>query len=108
MTTEQVRKYFASKRMFDPPLEGSLIAGQPICRVPDSDIKYRSFLEWWFAVGRKAPDVTVEGWGVVSGPYATEGRKDVIPKDDWEKLPESEREAIRSWANRIEISMFYD
>lgn len=108
MTLEQFGEYLARKQMFDPPLEGSLIAGQPICMVPDSDIKYGSFLEWWFAVGRKAPAVTTEGWGTMSGPYATEGRTDVIPKEDWEKLPESEREAIRRWADGIKIAMFYD
>lgn len=108
MTSEQVGEYLASKEMFDPPLEGSLIAGRPLCMVPDSDIKYRSFLEWWFAVGRKAPSVTTEGWGIVSGPYATRGRTDVIPKEDWEKLPESEREAIRRWADGIRTAMFYD
>ncbi|MGD0445308.1 MAG: hypothetical protein ABSA39_15335 [Edaphobacter sp.] len=108
MTTEQLSDYLVRKQMFDPPLEGSLIAGRPICMVPDSDVKYGSFLEWWFAVGQKAPGVTAQGWGTVSGPYATKGQADVIPKDDWEKLPKSECEAIRSWANSIGTSMFYD
>jgi hypothetical protein len=108
MTTDQLNEYFRKKGMFDPPLPESLIADRPLCHVPDSDVKYKSFLEWWFAVGRKAPELTIEGWGTVSGPYTTKGRADVIPKDDWEKLPESEREAIRSWANSIRTSMFYD
>ncbi len=29
--------------MFDPPLPGSLLVGQPLLMVPDSDIKYKSF-----------------------------------------------------------------
>jgi len=105
---ERVAARFRERQMFDPPLPGSLIVGRPLCRVPDSDVKYKSFLEWWFAVGRKAPSLTTEDWGTVSGPNATRGRTEVIPKEDWEKLPESEREAIKRWADDIPNALFYD
>lgn len=108
MTTAQLTEYYRKREMFDPTLPGSLIAGRALCRVPDSDVKYKSFLEWWFAVGRKAPELTTEGWATVSGPHATRDKAEVIPAEDWERLPESEREAIRSWAERIPTGMFYD
>ncbi len=106
--SERLAAEYRAQEMFDPPLPGSLIAGRPLCRVPDSDVKYRSFLEWWFAVGRKATNLTTEDWGTVSGPNAARGCTEVIPKEDWEKLPESEREAIRRWAYDIPTVLFFD
>ena len=108
MTTDQLNEYFRKKLMFDPPLPGSLIAGRPLCRVPDSDVKYKSFLEWWFAVGSKAPKLTTEGWATVSGPHATRDRIEAIPAEDWDKLSESEREEIREWAESLPTGLFYD
>ncbi|GGA68981.1 hypothetical protein GCM10011507_20560 [Edaphobacter acidisoli] len=105
---ERIHQLILAQQMFDPPLGYGLIAGRPLCLIPDSDIKYKSFLEWWFAVGRKDPRTTREGWGIVSGPHAKRGRSEIIPKEDWESLPENEREAIRAWATGIETAMFYD
>ena len=105
---ERIAQRFLARQMFEPPLRYGLIAGRPLCVIPDSDIKYKSFLEWWFAVGRKDTRTTREGWSIMSGPHATTGRSEIIPKEDWESLPEGEREAIRGWANGIEIGMFYD
>jgi hypothetical protein len=108
MTTAVVEDYFFRRSIFDPPLPGSLIAGVPVCRVPDSRVKYGSFLEWWFAVGRKAPvPLTGEGWAKVRGPHACEGKREAIPAEEWEALPETEREAIREWARRIPMGVWF-
>ena len=96
------------RQMFDPPFRRVSIAGRPLSLIPDSDIKYKSFMEWWFAVGQKDHRVTTIGWAVVCGPNVMKGRTEMIPKEDWESLPESEREAIRIWAAAIRECMFYD
>lgn len=108
MTTEQLTSLLREREMFQPPLPGSLLPGVVICRVPYSDVKYASFLEWWFAVGRKAPELGRDGWAQIVGPYVSAGRQDAIPQEDWELLEEREREAIREWAQGIEVGIHFD
>lgn len=105
--TEWVNRRIEELQMFDPPLQGSLLAGRVIIRVPFSDIKYKDFLEWWFAVGRKAPELTAEGWATMVGPYAAKGLTDIISQEDWDRLPEGERVAISRWADRIKVGIHY-
>jgi hypothetical protein len=107
MTTEQITRLWRERAMFHPPLPGSLLPGAVICRVPFSAVKYASFLEWWFAVGRKAPELTRDGWAQIVGPYVREGEEDAIPREDWEKLEQREREAIREWAEGIDVGIHF-
>ena len=107
MTTEQINRLLLEREMFHPPLPGCRLAGVVIGWVPFSDVKYGSFLEWWFAVGRKAPELTREGWSQVVGLDLSEGIEDAIPKEDWEKLGESERKAISEWAEGIKVGSHF-
>jgi hypothetical protein len=94
-------------QMFDPPITKPVaVAGRPVCMIPDSETKYPSFLAWWMEVGRLNP-TDPQGWGSISGPWVMRGRVEVIPPEDWEALPETERTLIRAWARTMPLS-FYD
>ena len=60
-------------QMFDPPYRRIAVAGRPISMIPDSEQKYRNFLDWWFTVGRLKPD-DPQGWSSISGPWVMRGR----------------------------------
>ena len=105
--TRALHQAFDARQMFDPPYERIAVAGRPIAFIPDSDIKYRSFLDWWFKVGRKAPHDPL-GWSTISGPWVMEGRTEAIPRDEWDALPEAERKLITAWAHNLPVGMFYD
>jgi hypothetical protein len=104
MTTGQLDEYFRKRGMFDPPLPGSLIAGRPLCGVPDSDVKYKSFLEWWFAVGRKAPELTIGDSDAIikatNGPahfvFLSEGSGMIALPPYYAKTPQTTTDMIRS------------
>jgi hypothetical protein len=96
-----------TKQMFDPPYEQIAVAGVPILDIPESEKKYGNFLEWWFDVGRLKPD-DPQGWSTLSGPWVMRGRAEAISAEDWDALPNSEQELIRSWAENLPIDMFYD
>ena len=95
-------------QMFDPPYCTPIaVAGRPISTVPDSEQKYRNFLDWWFRVGRLKPD-DPQGWSSISGPRVMSNRVEAISGEEWNALSESEQSLIRSWANRLPIGCFYD
>ena len=94
--------------MFDPPYRTHIaVAGRPIDLIPISEKKYKNFLDWWFKVGRLKPD-DPQGWSAISGPRVMIGRAEAISPEEWEALPKSEQELIRSWAVRLPIGCFYD
>jgi hypothetical protein len=103
----RVMAEMAARQMFDPPYCRIAVAGRPICMIPESEKKYRNFLEWWFDVGRLKPD-DPQGWSTVSGPWVMRDREEAISAEEWAGLPESEQELIRSWARCLPIGMFYD
>lgn len=94
-------------QMFDPPYRHIAVAGRPISMIPDSEKKYRNFLEWWFAVGRLKPD-DPQDWSSISGPWVMRDREEAISAEEWAGLPESEQRLIRSWAECLPIGCFYD
>lgn len=94
-------------QMFDPPYKHIAVAGHPICFIPNSEVKYRSFLDWWFQVGRKTP-CDPQGWSTISGRWVMEGRTEAIPAQDWNALPDCERELITAWAQNLPVGVFYD
>lgn len=95
-------------QMFDPPYRSPItVVGTPINTIPDSDKKFRNFLEWWLEVGRLKPD-DPQDWSTISGPWVMRGRVEAISTEEWEALPQSEQELIRSWAQRLPIGCFYD
>lgn len=92
--------------MFDPPYDRISVAGMPIWRIPDSDKKYRNFLEWWFEVGRLKPDDS-QGWRAISGPWVMKDRVKAISAEEWDALPQIEQELIQSWTEHLPV-LFYD
>jgi hypothetical protein len=57
MDDDEFLEGFDESQMFDPPYCPRIaVAGRPISMIPDSEKKYRNFLEWWFEVGRLKPD----------------------------------------------------
>jgi hypothetical protein len=97
------------EQIFDPPYSHFSIAGVPICElnIPRGRKKYRSFLAWWFAVGRLHPE-DPQDFGTLSGPWVMDGRVEAISPEEWSKLPEHERQLIVDWARQLPIVMFYD
>jgi hypothetical protein len=95
-------------QMFDPPYRRPIaVAGRPISLIPDSEQKYRNFVDWWFTVGRLKPD-DPQGWSSISGPWVMRGRVEAISEEEWSALPEAEQSLIRSWAAHLPIGCFYD
>jgi hypothetical protein len=84
-----------------------MIAGCPVLSIPNSEMKYPHFLAWWTSVGRLKPK-DPQGWSTLSGPWAGEGRVEIINPVDWATLPEEERELIASWARTWPCGMYFD
>ena len=95
------------KQMFDPPYRRISIAGTPIFEIPNSEKKYRNFLEWWFQVGRHRPEDS-QGWSTLSGPGVMRDRVEAISAEEWNELPAAEQNLIRQWAKRLPIDLLYD
>ena len=98
---KRVQERVDAMQMFVPPYGETTIAGHTIQCLPAGDLKYASFLEWWFAVGRKNPAVTAAEWDGIAFLPPAEGRSEAIPKADWDSLPEEERQAIRDWVSSL-------
>jgi hypothetical protein len=96
------------RQMFDPPVAGMVtVAGRPVFRIPDSEQKYPDFLAWWREIGRLHPEHP-QGWSTLSGPGVMWNRTPLISSDQWESLPEEERNLLRQWTDTFPVGMFYD
>ena len=94
-------------QMFDPSYRRISVAGVPVFNIPKSENKYRSFLEWWFQVGRKSPEDS-QGWSTLSGPGVMRDRVEAISAEDWGALTAAEQDLIRDWAENLPVGLFYD
>src|ERR1700741_1512611 len=108
MDEDEFFRELHASQMFDPPYRRRIaVAGRPISMIPDSETKYRNFLEWWSGVGTLKPD-DPQDWSSISGPWVMRDREEAIPEKEWAGLPESEQRLIQFWADRLPIGCFYD
>lgn len=106
---QELRKRQLARQLFDPPVEVRVkVAGRPLLSIPDSDLKYPSFIDWWMQVGRKLNPNDDHGWHTLSGPGVMWNRSELIPAEDWNGLEQDERDRITAWVRSWPIGMFYD